>query len=459
MSDPSGDHCTSVTVRPGAPAPVGSGTGWGARRPLASAIMSRWAPCAREGPQGLAHAGYASFVPSGDHENSRTCAAIRVSSASVARRDEEHVVGGTWTKVRARGGRGRTQSGCRRATSDRRRRSGRRPSRPPFRSRPSLRALAGRTPSAERAASSRRATTRRRRRGDAAARRAAGRSRTGTATVSRRVGGVRRCHSRRTRAPLATRPSEDSRPRAASPTPRPVRFPPERCLGASRGQHAYRGSRRGRPPDYLRRRRARSPRLFDQSLDEGLDLLALALIGPARGGRGGAVTAHCQPPFTIELVLLAMLNVKVEQSRPTTDLYEQVAAEIRRAIADGEAKPGERLPPAQRPRGRPRRQHEHRPALAAAAPRRGPARVPPRPRHLGCRDTRTRRGRPERSGARRVRPPPRIPPPTSSSNHQRRRLTAGARRARDTHRTPARPRVLPPTTELSLSPNPRSRRR
>ena len=27
-----------------------------------------------------------------------------------------------------------------------------------------------------------------------------------------------------------------------------------------------------------------------------------------------------------------------------TDFYEQVAAEIRRAIADGEAKPGERLP-------------------------------------------------------------------------------------------------------------------
>ena len=40
-----------------------------------------------------------------------------------------------------------------------------------------------------------------------------------------------------------------------------------------------------------------------------------------------------------------MLDVKVDRADPT-DLYEQVAAEIRRAIADGEAKPGERLPPA-----------------------------------------------------------------------------------------------------------------
>jgi GntR family transcriptional regulator len=36
---------------------------------------------------------------------------------------------------------------------------------------------------------------------------------------------------------------------------------------------------------------------------------------------------------------------KIDRRDPT-DLYEQVAAEIRRAIADGEAKPGERLPPA-----------------------------------------------------------------------------------------------------------------
>ena len=40
-----------------------------------------------------------------------------------------------------------------------------------------------------------------------------------------------------------------------------------------------------------------------------------------------------------------MISVKMNKADPT-DLYEQVAAEIRRAIADGEAKPGERLPAA-----------------------------------------------------------------------------------------------------------------
>src|SRR5437016_12575859 len=40
-----------------------------------------------------------------------------------------------------------------------------------------------------------------------------------------------------------------------------------------------------------------------------------------------------------------MLSVKIDRQEPT-DLFEQVAAEIRRAIAEGEAKPGERLPPA-----------------------------------------------------------------------------------------------------------------
>jgi GntR family transcriptional regulator len=40
-----------------------------------------------------------------------------------------------------------------------------------------------------------------------------------------------------------------------------------------------------------------------------------------------------------------MLEVKIDRQE-STELFEQVAAEIRRAIADGEAKPGERLPPA-----------------------------------------------------------------------------------------------------------------
>ncbi len=40
-----------------------------------------------------------------------------------------------------------------------------------------------------------------------------------------------------------------------------------------------------------------------------------------------------------------MRDVKLSRDH-SVDLHEQVAAEIRRAIADGEAGPGERLPPA-----------------------------------------------------------------------------------------------------------------
>ncbi len=40
-----------------------------------------------------------------------------------------------------------------------------------------------------------------------------------------------------------------------------------------------------------------------------------------------------------------MLDVKVDRAEDVA-LHDQVAAEIRRAIADGEAGPGERLPPA-----------------------------------------------------------------------------------------------------------------
>jgi GntR family transcriptional regulator len=40
-----------------------------------------------------------------------------------------------------------------------------------------------------------------------------------------------------------------------------------------------------------------------------------------------------------------MIGVKISRSDPAL-LHDQVAAQIRRAIADGEAKPGQRLPPA-----------------------------------------------------------------------------------------------------------------
>lgn len=40
-----------------------------------------------------------------------------------------------------------------------------------------------------------------------------------------------------------------------------------------------------------------------------------------------------------------MRNVKLDRDE-RLDLHEQVAGEIRRAIVEGEAKPGERLPPA-----------------------------------------------------------------------------------------------------------------
>jgi GntR family transcriptional regulator len=40
-----------------------------------------------------------------------------------------------------------------------------------------------------------------------------------------------------------------------------------------------------------------------------------------------------------------MFRVKINRQE-STELHQQVAAEIRRAIAEGEARPGERLPPA-----------------------------------------------------------------------------------------------------------------
>lgn len=57
-------------------------------------------------------------------------------------------------------------------------------------------------------------------------------------------------------------------------------------------------------------------------------------VGRIRGGR-----VYCATMTSV------MIDVQIDRSDPTL-LHDQVAAQIRRAIADGEARAGERLPPA-----------------------------------------------------------------------------------------------------------------
>src|ERR1700689_2788476 len=56
----------------------------------------------------------------------------------------------------------------------------------------------------------------------------------------------------------------------------------------------------------------------------------------------GVVMTPVKPPEYSETALMLGAVDRSDES----DLHEQVAAEIRRAIADGEAKPGERIPQA-----------------------------------------------------------------------------------------------------------------
>jgi GntR family transcriptional regulator len=58
----------------------------------------------------------------------------------------------------------------------------------------------------------------------------------------------------------------------------------------------------------------------------------------------GAAPAGPESNVTYASISSIMLDVTLDRSDPTA-LHEQVAAEIRRAIAEGEARPGERLPP------------------------------------------------------------------------------------------------------------------
>jgi GntR family transcriptional regulator len=74
-------------------------------------------------------------------------------------------------------------------------------------------------------------------------------------------------------------------------------------------------------------------------LDEGLQVLGL-------GRRHGIENRHIHLWYDSTKITSIMLKVKPQVKNEGLPLYEQVASEIRRAIADGEAKPGERLPPA-----------------------------------------------------------------------------------------------------------------
>ena len=123
---------------------------------------------------------------------------------------------------------------------------------------------------------------------------------------------------------------------------------------------------------------------------------------------GGATTFTAELLCDCASISSVMRIVKVDRQDPT-ELYQQVAAEIRRAIADGEAKPGERLPPAC--------------DLAAVLEvntntvlralrelrERRPARVPPRPGNHGRRHAGEKRRHHSGEGSRRVRASPRLP--------------------------------------------------
>ena len=81
--------------------------------------------------------------------------------------------------------------------------------------------------------------------------------------------------------------------------------------------------------------------------------MTLASSGPFDEGRcclvryrGFDLTQrHREPSDSGDTITSTMLAVQVDREDPLP-LHDQVAADIRRAIAEGEAKPGERLPPA-----------------------------------------------------------------------------------------------------------------
>jgi GntR family transcriptional regulator len=89
-----------------------------------------------------------------------------------------------------------------------------------------------------------------------------------------------------------------------------------------------------------------SARFFDQRLlvKRFERCGGVSAIGRGWTGRRGDGHGRLQGVFRASLISI-MLRVKIDRRDPT-ELHLQVAASIRRAIAEGEVKPGERMPPA-----------------------------------------------------------------------------------------------------------------
>lgn len=83
-------------------------------------------------------------------------------------------------------------------------------------------------------------------------------------------------------------------------------------------------------------RRTPAPCPPPRFLDQGLEVGRLRRRWSRRWGERNPDGAS---------IVSTIIRVKVDRSE-ALDLHEQVAAELRRAIAEGEAGPGERLPPA-----------------------------------------------------------------------------------------------------------------
>ena len=109
--------------------------------------------------------------------------------------------------------------------------------------------------------------------------------------------------------------------------------------------NACRSNQQSRGPVPLSTVPSPPARLLDQRLQSSDTLREVAVVlRLGRAGRDGDLHGR-HLPWGEATIASTIRNVKVDRNEPL-DLHERVAGEIRRAISEGEAKPGGRLPPA-----------------------------------------------------------------------------------------------------------------